>query len=240
MTNRIKLVTHPLPWQTWQARRDYAIVTGQETAERPWWLEDMISGVLFYDIFGCVGWPEEVKESIVGKPGYAAIVGIIRPSDTLNPIPARDAQFLILEEIESDDVPTLIKRMSEMRERWGYGVKPGLLESWFGDPERFQTTMALCNERLGEAKAVMVHPAEDSGQSISFDLFVRSIRSCIQKGAQRLFMGPQKIIAERLKEFYRNDPAILALGGLVHSLLMQCLWMDGVSGNGAFNVEERV
>ena len=240
INSRISIVSHPQPWQTLQARTDYAHISGQDVVERPWWYRDNELTYLYYDLFGCVGWPEEVSESKSGKPGYCAIVGVIRDSGEVKKIPAKDARFVVLDEFESDDVPTLVAEMVKMRSLFGYGINKMLLTEWYGDAERFQTTLALCNERLGEDKAVWITTGNDSEDPQKFDIFVRSLRSCLVRGKQRLFPGPMNIVGSRLQEFYRNDPAILAIGGLIHSLLLRVMWMDGVDGAGGFNVDEGV
>ena len=236
----IELITHPHPWQTWLARQDHAKITGQEVAENPWWYKDSDTNMLFHGLYGCIGWPEEVQTANIGQPGYAAIIGIVRQTDIPVQVLTRDAQFLILDEVEHEDVPTLIQEVVMMRDRWGYGIRRDLLTEWSGDAERFQSTLALINERLGEYKSVWITQPEDMSGPQAFDVYVRSLRSCLQRTKQRLFYGKCEIIKDRLKSFLRNDPAILAVGGLVHTLLGQCLWMGDVSGNAGFNVEEEL
>jgi len=40
-----------------------------------------------------------------------------------------------------------------------------------------------------------------------------------------------------LREFYRDDPAVMAAGGLIHTLLSHCAWMDDGESN-VFVVDE--
>ncbi|MEA3253976.1 MAG: hypothetical protein U9Q17_03395, partial [Chloroflexota bacterium] len=229
MNSVIKHISHPYASELWQARMDQAHITGQPLVEKPWWYQDMETGFLFHDIYACLGWPSEVSDKDTGLPGYAAIVGIVRPHDLdrdTHYIP-QDADFLLLAEAEHKDVPTLLAKCVEMREKYGYGVQPELLKVWFGDPDRFYTALALFNERLGEQKAILVTPADDFYTSKKiFDNYVRSFQSTVMAGKQRFFYGENDILKSRLKEFYRDDPAALAIGGLVHSLLGRCMWMS--------------
>ena len=244
MKSIIKHITHPYPDALLQARIDHAHITGTELVERPWWYEDIESGKLYHDIFGCIGWPSEVSDKDTGLPGYIGIVGIVRPLELAiethyNP---QDAVFRLMAEGESDDVPTLLDMVLEMRQLYGFGVQPNLLTGWFGDPERFITTLALKNERLivhGEDKAILIAPPDDFYTPNIFDNYVRSIRSCMIPGKIRFYFGTgHEIFKNRLREFKRDDPAVLSMGGLIHSLLNRVMWMDRVKGSTIFNVEE--
>jgi len=246
MTSIIKLVTHPEPAAIYQARKDHAHITGQTLIEPPWWFEDTTTGRLFHDIYGCVGWPTDVSDKDVGLPGYVGIVGVSRPEDAKKDAyydPA-NADFLLLDEYQSRDVPQIIEKMLELREKYGFGVQVDLLTSFLGDPEKFITTMALRNERLihekGDKVALLIAPPDDFYAPKVFELYVRSLQSAIFNGRQRLFFGGNELLKTRINEFRANDPAIMAIGGLVHSLLNRCMWMSQVSGSTIFDIEETI
>ena len=242
----IKHVSHPYAPELWQARMDQAHITNQPMVERPWWYEDT-SGNTWHDLYACIGWPSEVSDKDTGMPGYAAIVGIERPKQLdmethYNPV---DARFFMLAETQSKDVPTLIDQCVAMREVFGFGSQPSLLQVWFGDPDRFLTTLALKNEWLikqgGDNNALLVTPPDDYYTPMIFDNYVRSLQSCLIKDKERLFLRSCEIIRSRINEFFRDDPAILAIGGLIHSSLSRCMWMSQTEqGAGCFTVEERV
>jgi len=244
MASVIKHITHPYPQEVWQARTDEAIITNQPMVERPWWYRDTETGRLYHDIYACIGWPSQVSDKDTGLPGYIAIVGVIRPKDIgrdthYNPL---NAKFLLMAENESDDVPTLLDMCLDMREKYGFGVQPNLMKVWFGDPERFITTLALKNERLikygGDNNAILVTPPDDYYTPNIFDNYVRSIKSCLIPGKIRFFFGNCDILKNRLREFKRDDPAVLGAGGLIHSLLSRTTWMDTIQGSAAFTTEE--
>jgi len=220
---------------------DQAHITNQPLVERPYWYEDTEARYCYHDIYACLGWPSEVSDKDMGLPGYAAIVGVVRPPglDRDTHYDAKDAKFRLLAEAEDRDVPTLLTKCLEMREKYGYGLNSNLLNVWYGDPERYYTTLALFNEELGERKALMLTPPNDFYGPKIFDIYVRSFQSTVLQGKQRFYYAGGDILKHRLKEFYRDDPSALAIGGLVHTLLGHCIWMsDGPQGSGCFNVED--
>jgi len=127
----------------------------------------------------------------------------------------------------------------KLRQRYGFGIRE-LMRVWKGDPDRFLTTLALFNERLtiagGDRAAILISPPEDFYLPKMFDNYVRSIKSCLVPGNVRFFFNKNEILKNRLREFRRDDPAVMAIGGLIHSLLSTCTWMDQVQET-VFNVE---
>ena len=236
----IEKITHPHAWNVLQARIDESIVTGQPMIERPFWLKNTITGQLYYDIMGCVGWPTEVSDRDEGMPGYVGIIGVVKSKAEGKPV--QDAAFQLLAEEESRDVPSLLDMIIEIREEYGFGLHPDLLQAWFGDPERFITTLALKNERLTtggkERDAIMIKPPIDFGNPMTFDNYVRSLQSVIIPGKVRFYFGGCEILRNKLREFKRDCPAVMAVGGLIHSLLFETLWMDSTQSN-VFTVEEK-
>lgn len=247
----IKHITHPETAALYQARLDHATITGQEFVENPWWYEDLENKYLYHDLYGCIGWPSEVADSNHQLPGYIAIVGVLRPSnlDKLEHFDPKDAKFFLIEEFETLDVPTLIAQCLLMREKYGFGLTPSLLDVWYGDPERFVTMLAIMNERLiqqgGDHNALMIAPPDDFYVPHIFDHYVRSLKSCLKpkvpgkKETRRLFFHDRcTTVKTHSKEFYRDDPCVLAVGGLIHTLLNRCMWMGQVDGETVFSVEE--
>lgn len=242
--SRIQLVTNEIERAQYAARKDYAVVTNQELVERPFWYEDKETGRLFHDLFACIGWPSEVREGDLGLPGYAAVVGIVRPNDKAEHYNPINAKFLLLEETETIDVPSLLDACVNMRKHWGFGIKEGFLSVWYGDPDRFLTIMARKNERLtksgGDSNALLIVPPEDFYSPKSFDRHTRALQSVLLRGDDgkaRFYFGGNTILKTRLEAFQKDDPAVMAMGGLIHSLLSRTLWMDEM-GEPAFSVGE--
>ena len=240
--SKIRLVTHPYAVDLLRTRTDYAILTGTEMVERPYWFENIETGQLYYDLFACIGWPSEVTDSTDGLPGYVAVVGVVRPTgshtERTDPL---NANFQLLAEAESKDVPTLLRECCRLRKEYGFGVQKNLLRVWLGDPERFFTPLALCNERLieegGERAAILITPPDDLYTQKIFDNYVRALRSTLLEDSRRFYFGYNDILQNRLREFKKDDPAVFAAGGLVYTLLCRCRWMDA-QGENAFTVED--
>jgi len=239
----IKLILHEHPWEILQARIDHARVTNQPLYESPFWFENTETGRCYHALYSCIGWPTEVQESKDEQPGYVAIVGVIRPTKELEHYNPVNANFLLLNEFQSKDVGTLLDKAVEMREKYGYGVQPELLKVFYGDPDRFLTTVALYNERLAkkygnENSAILITPPVDFYDTMVFDNYIRSLRSCLLPDKTRFFFGGNDILKNNLREFKKENPAVMAIGGLVHSLLTVCTWMNNV-GENMFAVEEK-
>jgi hypothetical protein len=218
---------------------DEANITGKQYVQNPFWYENIETGQTYYDLFGCLGWPSEVSDKTEGLPGYIGVVGVVRPREGGRR--PEDSVFQLLTEYETLDVPTLLDNMVTMRNDYGFGLHPDLMSTWFGDPERFVTILALFNERLifgqSSKNAILVSPPNDFYEPKAFDHYVRSMRSVIMPDKIRFYFGKNEILKSRLKEFRQNDPAVYAIGGLVHLLLSQCMWMNQIREN-AFVLED--
>ena len=241
MKSIIKLVTHPHPFETLQARIDQARITNQPMVENPFWFKNTETGQLYHDLYGCIGYPSEIQEKGEEQLGYVAIVGVVRPDESLDHYNPLNADFQLLAETETRDVGTLFTRANELRQKYGFGIHPDLLSVWYGDPERFITTLALRNEDLvrqgGDKNAILVTPPVDLYSEAVFDNYIRSLKSCLLQDNVRFYFGKNSILRNHLKEFRRNNPAVFAVGGLVHSLLTVCTWMSEVN-SGIFTVED--
>lgn len=230
--SKITKITHPSAYELRQARIDESIVTGRTMIERPFYYENTETGQQYYDLYGCIGWPTEVTDKNDMRAGYLAIVGVIKDDR-----PPQDAVFRLLAEAETKDIPTLLLKMHELRNKYGFGLHPSLLQPWIGDPERFITTIALINEKLKEKngsdkKAILIAPPLDFYTPDIFEIYSRSFYSVVANRERlRFYYGQKDVLINRIREFKRDDPAILAIGGLVHTLLHTTPWMDQVSQN---------
>lgn len=235
---KIKKITHPQSYELRQARLDHAHITGQPMVERPYYYEHTETGQQYHELFGCIGWPNVItdKNKTSNKPGYIAIVGIIK-----NNTPPERAPFRIMEEFENHNIITLFAEMLRMRSEFGFGLVPGLLQTWFGDCDRFITELALFNEELmrkgGEQMAILISPPDDFYVPKVFDVYIRAISQSLDQGAQRLFYGGNTILKNRVREFMDKDPVIMGMGGLIHSLLSRTMWLDQARSN-CFNLQE--
>ena len=233
---KIEKVQDEYAGELWQARRDEAIVTNRPLVERPFHYRNTVHPQKYYDLYACIGWPTEVTDKDDGKPGYIAVVGIVKN----NRLP-QESVFQLLAEIEQRDIQSLLSKFVELRAEYGFGLHPGLLQTLFGDPDRFITFLALMNEGLtakgGERAAILVSPPDDFYSGKVFDNYVRALKSCLRAENPRLFFGKCDILKNRVREFRRDDPVVMGIGGLCHSLLSRCQWMDQTREN-LFVVEE--
>ena len=88
-----------------------------------------------------------------------------------------------------------------------------------------------------ERDAILIRPPIDFGSLKTFDNYVRSLQSVIVPGKVRFYFGGCDILRNKLREFKRDCPAVMAIGGLIHSLLFETSWMDSTQSN-IFTVEE--
>jgi len=235
-----KLTPPPLHWMLYQQRVEEARITGVPFVERQYWYENLETGQQYYDLFGCVGWPTEVTDKNDMRPGYIAIVGVVKDEK-----PPQDAVFQLLAEDESKNLPTLLYKMAALRCDYGYGLHPSLFNAWYGDPEAFVTTIASLNSELQkkighDRNSILIAPPFDFYLPDKFEIYSRSFYSTgAEKNKVRFYFGKNEILRNRKNEFKRDDPAILAIGGLVHTLLHSTPWMDQVDDN-MFVVEEGI
>jgi len=239
MTKKIRKVVHPQAWELRQARIDRAHITSQPVIEHPFWLENIETGQKYYDLFGAIGWPVEVSEKTSrAMPGYVAVVGVVKPKDETKVL--QDAPFQLLAEGESRDVAGVLKLILSLREEYGFGLHPGFLQGWWGDPDKFNTPLALLNERLvqkgGEETSILIIPPFDFYESSSFENYCNSFRETFAQG--RFFFGHNKILRQHMQRgFLRGNPAIFATGGLIHTLLRHCSWGEP-SESAVFTIED--
>ncbi|HNZ31933.1 MAG TPA: hypothetical protein PKJ25_07555 [Smithellaceae bacterium] len=236
---KIKKIVHPHSYEIMQARTDQAHLTGQPIIEHPFWYENTETGQLYYDLYGCVAWPTAVSEKGKAMPGYVGILGVVKSK--IEGALIQDAAFQLLAEGAARDVPTLLEMILAMRKDYGFGLHPDLLQCWYGDPERFVKNVALKNERLvatgGEKAVILIIPPNDFYDPKSFDNYVHSLRSVLVPNNKRFFFGGGNLLKQHLRAFERDNPAVLAIGGLVHTLLGHCTWA-GSSRKTVFVIED--
>ncbi|MCK9518577.1 MAG: hypothetical protein M0R74_06060 [Dehalococcoidia bacterium] len=231
---KIKKITSPDAWELRQARIDEAIVTGRPFVERPSYFEHVDTGQKYYDLFGCIGWPTEDTDKDKGRPGYVAVVAVVKSER-----PIQNAWFRLMGEGESEHISELFAHILRLREEYGFGLQPALLQTFLGDPDKHTTRLALLNEELikkyGDNGAILVAPPEDFYCPDIFENYRRALDEAII--SDRFAFGGNEILKVQHRQFKKGDPAIMAVGGLVHSLIVRCMWMDQVRDN-IFTVED--
>jgi rRNA maturation protein Nop10 len=237
-TMRIRKVTHPYAWELALARTDHANLTGQPLVERPFWYENTGTDQCYYDLFGCIGWPTEDTDATKGMPGYVAVIAVVKDAR-----PIKEAWFRLMGEGESESIGALLSHVLRLRSEFGYGLHPGLLQTFWGDPDKHIMRLALTNEALaekhdGEGHSILVSPPTDFSDPDAFNSYRRSFDEAIKVEPARFAFGGNSILKTNHRLYRMGDPAILAVGGLVHKLIMETPWMDQAREN-AFNVEDQ-
>lgn len=234
----IKLIQEKHLIETMTARKDFAKVTNQPVIENPYWFLNTETGREYYGIYSGLGWPQKFNERGDGRPGYSVIVGIIK-EDGIKP---ENANLEVLDECEEESVDNLIKNSIRLRKKWGYGTHPSLFEYFIGDHMAFESVVAYHNVQLiektgSDRNAFILTPPDDLDTQNSFDIYYRRLQSVMSKEGKRLFIRSNEIIKNRILSFMQDDPAIIALGGLVHTILLRTPWMDQ-SGSSVWQMQE--
>jgi hypothetical protein len=239
-SGKIQMVYPEAAWELYQARKDEAIVTGRDLSEKVWWYQrsDSLPGGKkipreFYDIKGCIAWPSMDYRSGARVDGFGAIVGVIRQPQK---VPPDLASFIILDEIVDGDPARLLIRCAEMRKQWGLGLRHDLLTAFTGDPIGHETTLNIINEILPEYIAV-VEPVDNQVVK-KYDIYARCILRMLETNPQRLYFGGKPLFKEAIRSMHIDDPAVTAVGGLLHTMLATTSWMDTFDTDGAFLMNE--
>jgi len=215
----IKTLCDKFPEAVMQARRDFAIVKKTRLYDPPYWFQDTESGKEFKGLYGCIGWPGHVKDINDQPPGYAAVIGIQK----------EDEKFRILDECDSFSPEQLIEKCLIMRQRWGFKLHPALFEVFVGDHLRFELVVAQFNSKMiadskSDSDAFMVSPPDDFENPKRFDLYFRRLQYVTSPDNKRLIIGNASFLRNQLAAFKRDNPAVLAIGGLIHTLLGRTPW----------------
>lgn len=225
----IEFCHEPYSQSTMQARRDFAHVTKSPVIEPPYWFRDTKTEKEYHGIYGAIGWPQRLSEHGDERPGYGVVVGVRK----IKAQEAAEARFDILDEIEEQagSEELLIKACVEMRARWGYGVHESILPVFYGDHRPFELVVAEFNTHIAETsdddrQAFIVSPPDDFENPKAFDVYMGRLASVLRSKTKRLYIKPFEQIQNRVLAFRRDDPAIMALGGLIHVLLLRQPWME--------------
>ena len=221
----IELCSDPYPEMTIQARRDFAIITKTPTVERPYWFRDTGTGREYHGIYGAIGWPQKIVGTGDELPGYGVVVGVLKGKGE-----GEEAPFAVLAETEDKAPEILIQKCVTIRQQWGFGVHHSIMPVFYGDYRPFELIVADFNsrmvERTNERMAFVVSPPDDFEQGNVFDIYMGRLRAVLSTDTKRLYLNNAEVIKNRILAFQLDDPAIMALGGLVHVLLLRQPWLD--------------
>lgn len=235
--SKIQAIREPVA--SYQARKDWAKITGQAVMAVPVYYRDKETGAEYSHIAGAIGWPE------ADKPGYGVIVAVGK-SDEPNP------PLHVLDEVEAGHPHQLLIECGTMRERWGFLDHSELLRLFSGDTGRFGSFVTGYNKQLTRkhgknyGRLLIVSPPGYEDTSF-FEGAVRQVQSLLTPdadGKKRLYLGQCDKIRNAIQSMdatgnmnqaAADSPSVLALACVISRLLVMEPWSGG---SGAFNWPE--
>lgn len=218
---------------TYQARIDFAHVTGIEITLKPAIFLNVETKEYFCNIVGGIAYPTAMM------PGCVIIIGVQNDPEV---------KYKVLDAIEDKNVFTLIKKVIRYREKYGFGLDSRLLPWWYGDQLKFQTLIVKASialeRKLGINQGLYIKDLVDLREKHSFPLYVRQLQFTLKE--KRLVKPTNDVIVRHGQAFQFEDaekgktenfPAVGLLGGMVHSLQIEQPWLQDVTQGKAFNIE---
>lgn len=160
MTPHIQIISDSHDAATRQARHDWAEVTGQDIELKPTVFRDIRTGSEYCHIAGALAYPGM-------EPGCIIVVGI-------EPDPVK---VVVLEYMEHMSVFDLLQDAILTRKLYRYGSHGGILPSWTGDPDRYQTVAISASvaieRKVGAGRGLYIIDPVDWRQRHAFPMYVR-------------------------------------------------------------------
>ena len=206
-------------------------ITGEQHIPKPSYYRHKEIGDKYCHLAGGIGWPRDHKE----KPGFAVIVAVDKTSD-------KKPVMRTLEEVETPTVKALLSECVRLQKKYGYNECPDLFRFWYGDPKRSDTFVNAFNfnpgHRIKDPDTLYLAPPYDFEKQNAFEFYLNQIWSCLvldSSGKKRLYLGNCIKLRNHIqnapsdaavKGSVKDYPAIAALGGVVHSLMMLRPWLE--------------
>ena len=207
------------------------MITGEQRIPKPVYYRHKKTCAEYCYLAGGIGWPRDPKE----KPGFAVVVAVDKSNED-------QPSMRVLEETEAPTVEGLLKECVRLQKKYGYSECSDLFRCWYGDPERSDTFVNIFNYRGDEAKdpdSVYIAAPYDFERPNAFERYSNQIWSGLAvdpvSNRKRLYLGG----CVKLRNYIQNTPtdvatkgnikdypAIAALGGVVHSLMMLMPWLE--------------
>ena len=217
-----------------RANAHIARITGKRRISKPTYYRHKKTGDEYCFLAGGIGWPRDPKE----KPGFAVVVGVVKPDPKTNEKPT----MRVLEEAEAPTVDGLLKEAVRFQKRYGAVDCPDLFRVWYGDAERADTSVILFNtETTKDPDKIFVVQPYDFEKPNAFERHVNQIFSSLAvdptTGKKRLYLGECTKLRNHIqnapvdvavKGDSKDFPALAALGGVVHNLMMLMPWLEFV------------
>jgi hypothetical protein len=198
---------------------------GEEPFSQGFYYRDEKTKLEYFVIEGALAWPWP-KDKI---PGVVVVLGVKR---TNHPRPT----FQVLDEAVVNRGEDLLKKCLKFRSKWEDNEKT-LLRGWWGDPGRFMTSCSNFNAKLmkkDKKGGFYLSSFMEFERPNHLEIYLNSLQRALEKdssGRKCLFLGDAHYLRMRLcipnwpkSGQSENYPALLALSGLVHSLLTLRPW----------------
>jgi hypothetical protein len=207
------------------------MITGERRIPKPVYYRHKKTRAEYCYLAGGIGWPRDPKE----KPGFAVIVAVDKSTD-------EQPTMRVLEETEAPTVEGLLKECARLQKKYGYSECSDLFRYWYGDPTRSDTFVNLFNYREDAGKdpdSVYIAQPYDFDRPNAFERYTNQIWGNLTvdpiSGGKRLYLGDCVKLRNHIqntptdaatKGNVKDYPAIAALGGVVHSLMMLMPWLE--------------
>ncbi len=232
MKSIIKVEQPAFQKDTEQSRHDFAVITGRAIPLKPATFRDMTTDQYYCHIVGGIAFPTAFL------PGIVIIIGIQSTPRLL---------FRVLEVVEESNVFHLIAHMVALRQRYGFGEDRRILPYFLGDQEKFKTLIMKSSEMLeakhGVDRGLYIKDTVDLRDKHAFPLYSRQIFNVLKTNT--LDINNKLILTGHLQDFNRDEaetgrvdqfPAVGLLGGMIHTLQIERLWLEDLIKSEAFNM----
>ena len=222
MTPHIQIISDSHNAATRQARHDWATVTGQDIELKPTVFRDIRTDAEFCHIAGALAYPGI-------EPGCIIIVGI-------QPAPVK---IVVLEYREHMSVFDMLEDVVLTRKQYRYGLHAGILPSWTGDPDRYQTVAVAASvaieKKVGAGRGLYVIEPVDWGQRHAFPMYIRQLHGALNR--KFLDLNGHTDLISRLQGFQQEAadkgkiedyPAVGMLGAMTHTLMIEKPWEQDI------------
>ena len=129
-----------------------------------------------------------------------------------------------------------------MRQKYGYGQGSDLFHVWYGEHERFATFVSDFNHQLElneqKVEGIYLSPPHDYDKQNAFEIYLNRVRASLTRdavGKKVLYLGNCVKLRNHIQNLPHDSavkgsiedyPAITALGGTIHSLMILRPWMQ--------------
>jgi hypothetical protein len=212
-----------------QSREDWAHVMGTQIPEPTACFQNMATKDYYSYLCGAVGWP---------GPETNGMLMVLAADDSTESDPA-------IRCIDEMEIPVnagyreMIDIMVLMREKYGYGLCSGLMDTWYGEPEKFRAF----DTEFANKDLFITHPY-GFYEPNRFEIYLHSLRAAAAGNALILENCPKlngylKALPPDARYQKGEDlyPAVFALGGGYLSLRQYQPWLYASSPR-AYHIDD--